>query len=119
MHYDDMSLSSYGSHQHRNFASASPHKGSLDLLAGPGPIDPLEPFEKQTNPNGRPVRQVVIDEDRVEARSISEEDSEAAQARLEAEILEATTQELMMQVIKRALSANIMASILSALGISF
>ena len=47
------------------------------------------------------VRTVVIDDNHIDTRSISEEDSEAAQARLEAEILEATTQELMMQVSAR------------------
>ena len=130
--FDNLSLSSYGSHKNRTFNVGS-HKGSLhsynpnnsDHLANGGVVlnSALKGHGQGHGGQGHGVtsKHVFIDEDNVSARSISsdhfddrdedddrdegiggededEEDGPEARARREAEILEATTQELMMQV---------------------
>eukprot|EP00094_Tigriopus_californicus_P006087 TCALIF_05863-PA protein Name:"Similar to para Sodium channel protein para (Drosophila melanogaster)" AED:0.15 eAED:0.18 QI:29/0.48/0.42/0.88/0.68/0.76/26/1108/2230 len=88
--FDELSLSSYGSHKNRTFNVGS-HKGSLHSFNGA-----ME--NGLMTKSAAPVRSVMIDDEHIETKSISDMDDPAdAQARIEAEILEATTQELMMQ----------------------
>ncbi len=100
MHYDNVSISSYGSHQNRNFNVGS-HKGSLRSLPRDDRTEEEEHHQGNAKEeNGEKVdnkgqmtngatttatlpakhtRTVVIDENNIDTRSISEEDSEAAQ----------------------------------------
>ena len=105
MQYDNLSVSSYGSHKNRNFNVGS-HKGSLRSLprnddyhhhdeaggdeeaGGADWADGSKAREaNQMNGGAAPppptkhTRTVVIDENNIDTRSISEEDSEAAQVR--------------------------------------
>eukprot|EP00095_Tigriopus_kingsejongensis_P003327 snap_masked-scaffold524_size146631-processed-gene-0.4 protein:Tk03327 transcript:snap_masked-scaffold524_size146631-processed-gene-0.4-mRNA-1 annotation:"sodium channel protein para" len=87
--FDELSLSSYGSHKNRTFNVGS-HKGSLHSFNGA--------LENGLISKPQPARTVMIDDENIETKSISDMgDPVEAQARIEAEILEATTQELMMQ----------------------
>lgn len=61
MHYDNLSISSYGSHKNRNFNVGS-HKGSLHSFHGSSDQQLLAGNQ----------RTVVIDDNNIDARSISE-----------------------------------------------
>lgn len=88
--FDELSLSSYGSHKNRTFNVGS-HKGSLHSFNGAVENGLITKASA-------PMRSVMIDDEHIETKSISDMGDPAdAQARIEAEILEATTQELMMQ----------------------
>ena len=104
---DNASQLSYGSHLNRDFDCGS-HRGSFPRLSNEADNEEqqkklssmlLGSYDDVDTEEGdqRPKRSVVIDEVDVDMYSTDEIDERVAQAKLEAEILEATTQELLMK----------------------